>query len=269
MKISFDIKKGVVAKFLFTILLLTVAISLVFGQASYVSWSNPAYPPGWPGFSSQVSPSFPSHSLFLITSGSTNISVDSNGNGIIDTAEYSRWAGVSAFSNNTNSLQGILPTSNVIDKGCVTLDTSNLGGDAFVGSAPLNLTISNTITFSIGGNPPSINENICEDGNGCSYNMIRYSQSAGTINQIQSGNSRYYHQLPRVGGIANWMDATGPNTGNNGDTAKSIFVGWNSPAGSNWLDIADDDSAILETSPDYWSVQDYDGSRSFIVTVCD
>jgi len=272
MKLSLNLKKGVAIKAVLALLTIAVVLQVVFGQASYVNWASPYYPPGQPStFGATVLATSPYHILSsIVTSSQTMISVDSNADGRIDNADYARWAGVSAFANDSNSVQGFLPAPNVINKGCVIADTGlQSGGDSFRGGISLDLRINNTVISQIGGNPPSIMENICEDGDGCTYNVIKYSKSAGAPNNVFSNSPRTFFQFPRSTTAAWWIDAGG-NTpvSANGDSIKVQIISWAGGAGNNWLDIHDDDSAV-ETSVDKLTITDRDNSNSFIVYFCD
>ena len=272
MRISFDLKKGVVVNLMLFLALGLIATSAI-AQQSYVNFANPWYNNGaLPSLTwSDIQPNEAFHTLQLISKSANNPStVDRNSDGVIDLAENAMWAGVAKLANDSNSVSGFVPSSQVLSKGCVVVDTGlSANGDAFVGFLPLDLRISSTLSGNpVGGQPALTVENICSDGDGCTYRVMRYKNTVPT--HLFSGGVNSFWQMPISTGpgrisTSDWVDQ-GNTVGTNGG-GQTRFVNWAPTAGPG-MEIYDD-HPNAEMNPDMISINDMDTSASFMVSFCD
>lgn len=187
--------------------------------------------------SGPIDPTQPYHPLQQISRDATMpLSVDVNDNGFIDNADDSF------------SVGGIVPGSQVISKGCVSLDTGQLGGNVWTGYAALDLLING--------------ENICADGNGCTYSITRYDALSSLPNAAFTQSPASFFQ----GSTGGWFAAQSALSGINGDAAEAAFAQWQS---GPLLAELWDDRLSTEQSGSQVTAYDAQSSFSFVFAFCD
>ncbi len=172
-------------------------------------------------------------------------SVDGNMNGIIDNAE---------FAQDSLKVGGLTPSATAISKGCVVADTASTIGCGTTGNSCTGYV---ALDLRIGG------ENICADGDGCFYRIIRYNAATGAPSNI-------YHASPYAffqdASTSIWIDFD-ERTGTNGG-GVTRFVNWRTSSGTQLLEAYDDQSGV-EASVDQLSIRDLDSTRAFKFVFCD
>jgi len=109
--------------------------------------------------------------------------------------------------------------------------------------------------------------NICEDDNGCSYRVWKYTTTRPAGTEFFTSYPVMFRQR-EVAGLHFWYDAyvNGGQQGTNGDTSTDTrFVNWD-----QGLQIWDD-KANIEQDPDKLAYIDTDSTLGddFIITFCD
>ena len=295
MRISFDLKKGVVNKVFLTILLGVVATFVI---ANNYPGNTYAY----------LDKTQPWHTLHQISNEWGGISVDADNDSAID---FANWAynGLDLDANHGMD-------ANIISKGCEVVDTgyyrgqpiaTSLGGFfgnvSEVGYGRINIAINQTY----------VRDNICEDGDGCRISVVEYNvplpsqmpnpsgvpfyganitrmYNNGSIMLFQSPKSpQVFSQLssavsstPIIDGSASWMSSQGKR-GINGNGVSDNIISW-LPAGGSLIpsfELFDDQPMLSVPAPpqppwyafenytDSFAVRDNDPQKAFIVSICD
>ncbi|GEM_PF-4242387 len=130
---------------------------------------------------------------------------------------------------------------------CNTVDTYN-GDYGWTGYGNISMLIDD--------------RNICEDGNGCTYRIWRYTAA-------KPAGANFYTSSPvmlRQIASHNWHDGYGNQIGINGDGTVVLIVNWD-----DVLYIWDDNSVFTngENSPDALTWRDASSSHGFLITLCD
>ena len=176
-------------------------------------------------------------------------SVDGNQNGIIDNAEFAQLA------EDSRQLTGI--SGSQFSKGCVVADTGT-GGNSFTGWSAVDLRISS--------------ENICADGDGCTYRIVRYNANCASCTPTTFTPENVYYASPYAFfqfPDNKWIDFD-EKTGTNGDGTYTRITRW--PASATlypnpWLEVKDDTAA--ENTNYQLSVNDNQNNHAFVFTMCD
>ena len=195
---------------------------------------------------------FPYHALENISASPTNqTSVDQNQNRKIDVADNAD------FAANAGSLAGLAPGANAISKGCVVADTGT-GGNSFTGWSAVDLRINN--------------ENICADGDGCTYRIVRYNANCASCTPTTFTPENVYYASPYAFfqfPDNKWIDFD-EKTGTNGDGTYTRITRWPASATLSpnpWLEVKDDTAA--ENTNYQLSVNDNQNNHAFVFTMCD
>ncbi len=252
MRFSFDLKKRVFAQTL-VVLLIGLALGFVFGQAVI-----PPIP---------VNQSLSWHVLQQVSDGSpTQISVDSNGNGIIDKAEnanFATTATTATTANNANSLGG-QPSSNYVRKDCIVLNNI-IGSPAqtsyYFGSVERTDVVIPNNACGIGGvgYPPV-----------CTLVMRTHDGSTGRDvalgYYIQVGND--WSVIP--GGKIKNTNVVSANSGFNGDSTATTILRDSATTPRIYLyDDSDNQAAFPEASSTRLTLYDNDNTWAVTgITLC-
>lgn len=286
MRFSFDLKKGVATRVLIVIAI-GLMINLSIGQSNQPLWQG-GVPTLW-----TMPANSPSHPLQYISThwNSPAQTVDANVDGLIDKANWAQFSNLALYANNSERLQGLTPSNNIWSKGCFFVDTGSFStGDSWQGYTTLILNTSDdTQWFNPSTGQGKITdgrpfENICGDGDGCTYSAVAYRSSQNSITNIMGSGSntvKRFFQFPQGAlgtqapnpspstGTSRWIDDNNAQKGVNGDGVSTIFVSWNVAGGQTPdLELYDDYSTAGSSSNDL-AVRDRSAAYSFIVSFCD
>ena len=101
--------------------------------------------------------------------------------------------------------------------------------------------------------------NICEDSNGCTYRLWRYTAANPAGENLYATFAVVFRQIE--GG--KWHDSSGDQKGVNGNSVSTALI--NNWEGSSLYD----DLSNVETSKDSLSFKDNAPSHAYVMTICD
>ncbi len=111
--------------------------------------------------------------------------------------------------------------------------------------------------------------NICEDSDGCTYRIWRYTAARPAGSNFYTSNPIAFRQILNQGSH-DWHDAVGNQTGKNGDGVEKKMIDWESfIMNDDLISPPDECQGDYENYPDSLSWRDNSDSSAYFVVICD